>query len=197
MRMNILLTSAGFEDMDGIQKKNIVNCFRTMLDKPFHNAKVLFIPTAAIDQEAKRMVDKCRSELLDLSILPENITVYDIGGSLNVEDALAHDILYFTGGNTRHLLQRIRETGSEAMINKMTAAGKVYIGVSAGSLIATPNIGDPHDKSTEGLGLIKAYLRVHCPEHQLQETGESIPVVYLTDRQAVAVTKDGFTILED
>lgn len=51
---SVLLASAGFEDLAGRQKPNIVKRFLKMLGKPASAAKALFIPTAAVDAEAKR-----------------------------------------------------------------------------------------------------------------------------------------------
>ena len=44
---NVLLTSAGFFDSDEKPRANIINRFASMLNKPYAEAKVLFIPTAA------------------------------------------------------------------------------------------------------------------------------------------------------
>lgn len=159
-----MLTSAGFEDMDGNKKANIFGCFRKMLGMPVTEVKVLFIPTAAIDDEARKMIDLCREELIHIGILPGNITIYELDGSLCVDSAVAYDAIYFTGGNTGHLLQKIREIGFDEIVKKMFYANKVYVGVSAGSIIATPNIGNPFEKSTAELCLVNAYLSVHCPE---------------------------------
>ena len=191
-----MLTSAGFEDIDGKQKSNIVDCFYKILDKPASDAKVLFIPTAAVNNEAKEMADWCRGELIHIGILPENITTYDIGGSLYEDDAMTYDVIYFTGGDTGHLLRRIKETGFDIIVKKMVYTNKVYVGVSAGSVIATPNIGDPFDESTAGLCLVNAYLSVHCPENMEPRTDLSLPHIPLTDNQALAVTCDGYKVVE-
>ena len=192
---NVLLTSAGFEDMDGNQKINAVKVFKDMLGKPCDKAKVLFIPTAAIDDEAKEFVGKCKLELINIGILPENIIVHDIDGSLSIQEAMEHDVIYFTGGNTSYLLKRIKETSFDVIIKKMVYSGKVYIGVSAGSLIATPNICDPYDEKTSGLCLINAYLSVHCPEAGIK-TDMPLPHFLLIDSQALSVSWNGFELIE-
>jgi peptidase E len=193
---NVLLTSAGFEDWNGRQKPNIVNRFLKMLDKPADKAKVLVIPTAAIDDEAREMADWCRRELVGVGILTENITVYDIDGSLTEGEAMKYDVIYFTGGDTGYLLWRIRETGFDAVIKKMVYANKVYIGVSAGSIIATPNIGDPFDNKTAGLALVHAYLSVHQPAGVSAHIDLPLPHIPLTDNQALAVNWAGYEIVE-
>jgi len=193
---NVLLTSAGFEDMDGKQKKNIVNCFIGMLGMPVSDAKVLFIPTAAISDEAREMAGKCGRELVNAGILPENITEYDIDGSLCEDDAMTYNTIYFTGGDTGHLLRRIRETGFDRVIKRMVYSNRVYIGVSAGSLIASPNIGAPFDGSTAGLCLVNAYLSVHCPDNMKPGTDLPLPHIPLTDNQALAVSCGGYKLIE-
>jgi peptidase E len=193
----VLLTSAGFEHMDGRQKSNAINRFLEMLGKPTCEAKVLFIPTAAISDEAKEMADLCKYELLRIGILSENITVYDIDGSLTIEEAMEHDVIYFTGGDTEYLLERVKETKFYSIIKKMVYANKVYVGVSAGSLIATPNIGSPTDVKTSGLALVHAYLSVHQPEGTNSKTDLPLPHIPLTDKQSLAVNWSGYEIIEN
>ncbi len=195
---NVLLTSAGwFKDIDGGVKENIRLRFLHMLGKPAGEAKVLFIPTAATYDEAKRMVGKCRDELLNAGIIPENITAYDIDGSLTATEAMTFDVIYFTGGDTGHLLRRIKNTGFDAIIKKMVYANKVYVGASAGSIIATPNIHDPSDEATSGLSLVHVYLSVHQPEAAPMRTDFPLPHIPLTDNQALAVNWAGCEIVEN
>lgn len=193
----VLLTSAGFEHIDRKQKTNAVNRFLEMLDKPAYEAKVLFIPTAANSDEAKEMAALCRDELLRIGVLLENITVYDIDGSLTIDEAMTHDVIYFTGGDTDYLLKQIKETKFDSIIKKMVYANKVYVGVSAGSLIATPNIGKPTDAKTSGLALVHAYLSVHQPEGTTPEADLPLPHIPLTDNQALAVNWSGYEIVEN
>ncbi|MBP7175846.1 MAG: Type 1 glutamine amidotransferase-like domain-containing protein [Thermoclostridium sp.] len=192
----VLLTSAGWLNMAGEVKVNIQQRFLDMLDKPAGEAKVLFIPTAAIFDEAIKMVGKCREELLYSGILPENITVYNIGDPMTLEQAMEYDCIYFTGGNNGHLLQRIKETGFMRIIKSMVYANKVYVGVSAGTLIATPNIGEPFNEATSGLAFIHAYISVHSHEGTAARTDLPLPHIPLTDDQALVVKWDGYEIIE-
>ena len=50
------------------------------------------------------------------------------------------DVLFFSGGNTFYRLQKIQESDSAEVIKKFVEGGKIYIGSSAGSLIAGPDI---------------------------------------------------------
>ncbi len=192
----VLLTSAGFEDFEGNQKSNIIDCFLKMLAIPTNEAKVLFIPTAAVDKETRDIADMCKQELINMGIREGNIHTYEIDGSMNDQEAMGYDVIYFTGGDTNHLLRCIKEAEFDKIIKKMVAANKVYVGVSAGSLIATPNIGDVHEVQTTGLCLINAYLDVHCPDHTPARTDLPLIHIPLTDQQAVAVSWEGYHLIE-
>ncbi len=192
----VLLTCAGFEDVNGKPMPNIIKCFYDMLEKPAGDAKVLFIPVAAVNYIAKKMAQLCKSELLHLGILPENITAYYLDKDLSEAEAMSYDVIYFTGGDTGYLLRRIKESGFDLLIKKMVFRNKVYVGVSAGSLIATPNIGDPYNEATAGLCLVNTYLSVHCTGDEEQGTELPLPHIALADHQALAVTCKGYRVIE-
>jgi len=179
-------------------KKNILHRFWDMLGKPAEQAKVLFVPTAANSDKSRPAAGSCFAELLSAGILPNNIRIYDIDGSLTFEQAMEYDVVYFTGGNTGHLLRRMKATGFDEIVKKMVYANKVYVGASAGSLIATPNInmGNPDDKETAGLCFIHAYLSFHCPEGTEPKTGLPLPHIPLSGGQALVVSWDGYELIE-
>lgn len=193
---NVLLTSAGFEDDDQKQKQEIVSRFLSMLGKPPKEATVLFIRTAAIDEGAKKMACWCFDELTRLDIAEENIKVYELGDSLSTDEAMAFDVIYFTGGDTHHLLRRLKATKFDEIVKQMVYAGKVFVGVSAGSLIATPNIGDAYAKESAGLCLVNAYLSVHCAAGTPPRTDLPLTHIPLTDDQALAVSWKGYELIE-
>ena len=198
---NVLLTDSGwhssFERFDeSTVKKNILQQFHKMLGMPPEQAKVLFVSTAANSDESYPAAGACFADLLSAGILPNNIRIYDVDGSLTAEQAMIYDAIYFTGGDTAHLLRRMKETGFDEIVKKMVYANKLYVGVSAGSLIATPNIGDCSDKETMGLCLINAYLSFHCPEGVPARTDLSLPHIPLTGNQALVVSWDGHELIE-
>jgi peptidase E len=198
---NVLLTDSGwyssFERFDeSTVKRNILDRFLSMLGKPAAEAKVLFIPTAANSDESRPAAGACFAELLSAGILPNNIHIHDIDGTMTIEHAMQYDVLYVTGGSTAYLLRRTRETGFDNIIKKMVYANKVYVGASAGSLIATPNIGDPYSKETSGLCLIHAYLSFHNPEDTPALTDLPLPHIPLSGGQALAVSWQGYELIE-
>jgi hypothetical protein len=78
----------------------------------------------------------------------------------------------------------------------MVYSNKVYVGVSAGSIIATPNVCEPYNEKTAGLALINAYLSVHQPAGAIVRTDLPLPHIPLTDNQALAVNWAGYEVIE-
>ena len=194
---NVLLTDSGWSgSFDGGNADMILRRFWDMLGKPAAQAKVLFIPTAANSDESRPAAGKCFAELLCAGIAPNHIQIYDIDGTLALEQAMQYDAIYFTGGDTRHLLRRMKETGFDEIVKRMVYANKVYVGASAGSLIAAPNIGEPYDKETAGLCLINAYLSFHCPKGTAARTDLPLPHFSLTGGQALSVSWAGYELIE-
>lgn len=199
---NVLLTDSGwyssFDRFDeSTVNQNILRRFHEMLGKPAEQAKVLFIPTAANSDESRPAAGACFAELLSAGILPNNISIHDIDGSMTLERAMTYDVIYFTGGSTAHLLRCMKETGFDEIVKMMVYANKVYVGASAGSLIAAPNIGNPYDKETAGLCLINAYLSFHRPKGTEARTDLPLPHVPLTGGQALSVSWAGYELIED
>ena len=65
-----------------------------------------------------------------------------------------YDAIYFCGGSPEYLMKRIRRVRLAAPLRQFTEEGGVYVGVSAGSIIAASNM-------RSGLQLVK--LRTACP----------------------------------
>ena len=146
--MKILLTSAGFET------KAIRDAFLGFIGKEPNKIKALFIPTAAIFPAAIAVLPKCMDDLLNIGIPAKNIKVFDLHRSMTVGELSEFDAVYFTGGSPQYLLDRINDTGFNMSLSDYVNNGGVYIGVSAGSIVAAGNL-------PNNLGYLKASLRVH------------------------------------
>jgi len=167
----LLLTSNGMLQMqDEIIK---------LLQKPAYDVTVAFIATAAKPEENLDFLQR------DLDIMKEigfNVEEFDIEGKKEHEVMKfleLKDIIYVEGGNTFYLLKAMRACNFEKVIRKLLKQGKVYIGVSAGSMVAGRTIktagwlskeyGNENKvglRNLKGLNLVPFDIFVHyVPEH--------------------------------
>jgi dipeptidase E len=181
--MKILLTSTGLESQ--LFADYFVNALKTEASK----AKVIFIPTAAIDEEAKNMVPLCMDDLIRCNISSENILTYDLDYLLTYEEGKNFDAVYICGGDTKYLLDRINKIGFASVLSKLLSEGMFFVGVSAGSQICGENY--PHN-----LGYVQRKMEFHC------ETGSSTgdvnwdgPIL-LTDSQALVINGEDWKIID-
>jgi len=183
-KTKILLTSAGFDE------EKIRDIFLGFVGKPPKDIKVLFIPTAAIDEAAIRVLPLCMDDLLKSDIPAANIRVFDLHRSLSYEELTAFDGIYFTGGSTQYLLERINATGFNISLNEFVNNGGVYVGVSAGSCVAAGNLPD-------NLGYLRASLRVHT--ETVTDIGifdnDVVTDIDLTDKNAVIINNGKYEIV--
>jgi dipeptidase E len=127
----ILLTSSGMQ-----MKNEIVK----LLQKPAYDITVAFITTAAKPQENKDYVNQDLQTMKDLGF---NVQEIDIEGKTEIQVFKMielKDIIYVAGGNTYYLLKAMRKCHFERTIRKLLKQGKVYLGVSAGSIVAGKSI---------------------------------------------------------
>ena len=191
----ILLTSAGMKMKDEIIK---------LLQKPAYDITVAFITTASKPEEDKSYVEKDREIIKEIGF---NVEEIDIEGKKQNElmGLFEHkDIIFVEGGNTFYLLKAIRKTGFEKVIKKLLKKGKVYIGVSAGSIVAGRTIrtagwkdADKNFvklKNLKGMNLVPFDVFVHYqPEHaeiikkKLPWKWQRRKLKILTDEQAILV----------
>ena len=147
----ILLTSSGFETA------GIMRIFHDLLGKPPAEARALFVPTAAIHPggvDGIGVLPKCLNDLLRAGIPPENIGGFDLHRNMTADELDVYDVIYFTGGDPAYLLERINDTGFSESLNEYVSGRGVYVGVSAGSIVAARNL-------PGGLGYINCTLGVH------------------------------------
>ncbi len=194
----ILLTSNGMDMKDEIIK---------LLQKPTYDVTVAFIDTASKPIENRTYVHR---DLVAMQDLGFNVEVMDIDEKTEgqVMDLLKFkDIIFVEGGNTHYLLNSMRRCNFEKVIKKLLKEGKVYIGVSAGSIVAGKTIqpanwfgtGDHPDpiglKSLRGLNLVPFDIRPHYIPEKAEIILKKIPnprqrakrLKILSDGQALLV----------
>lgn len=143
--MKLLLTSGG------VRNDSIRNALVAMLGKPIAEADALCIPTAHYGHPmgspagAWRFVagrSVCPMTelgwksvgLLELAALPS------LGAARWEPWVRAADVLLVDGGDALYLTHWMRESGLAAMLP--TLERQVWVGLSAGSMVMTPRIGD-------------------------------------------------------
>lgn len=128
----LLLTSSG---MTG-SKEDIM----AILPKPADDIRVAHIITASKPKENTSYVDKDRELMRQAGF---NVDEVDIEGKNQAQllNLLKNvDIIYVQGGNTFYLLKHIRLSGFDKVLKKLLKKGVIYVGVSAGSIVAGKNI---------------------------------------------------------
>lgn len=147
----LILTSTG------LTTKSIINELYQMLNKNIDQIRVLFIPTAALTKDDQLMIPLCFQELVDLGILANNIISYNCDRYISENELNEYDIIYFCGGDENYLMKKINECNIYNEISKAVSNNLIFIGVSAGSMIASDNI--EHKK---GLGLVSLQINPHA-----------------------------------
>ncbi len=181
---HILLTSTGFTN------KKLERLFLENIGKPAEKIRVIFIPTAAVDEESRSMLPECRKDLTDAGIPESNIVDYNLDSPMTSEQLNNFDTIYFCGGSETYLMEALNKAGFSAVLKEAVNNGLFYIGVSAGSMIASSSVND-------GLDFIPNALEPHCEEN-ITPDGElpmkDIPV-NISDDQAVWITDDEVLII--
>jgi dipeptidase E len=203
--MKLLLSSNGFTN------KEIAKALFGLVGKKPGETSLVFIPTASnvesgdkfwfIDDLINIKKQNFKSvSIADISAVPEHIW------RPQLEEA---DVLFFEGGNTYHLMNWINKSGLIKLLPDMLKT-KVYMGLSAGSMVTAPDLnlrlskliyGEEAEKETmPGLGLVDFYFLPHLnsPYFELR-TGENLKKAmegitrktYIMDDQSALSVNEG------
>ena len=197
----MLLTSTGFGN------KRFASLFLEKINKKAADIKVIFIPTAAIDEGAKETLPYCYQDLTNAGILSKNIFTYELRYLLSQsnnknksnipqhfrlltdEEMKDYDAIYFCGGDEAYLLNEINRTGFKEILKTAVENGLFYIGASAGAVIAAGNL-------RNNLGFIENKLYVHCDKGTPCGKMPMGKAIRLTDKQAVWIEGDNYEIID-
>ena len=193
--MKLFLTSSGLSDTN---EKN----FLALLGKEPKGLRVAFIPTA-MNKEPEEVKQKyIPVDVADLEKLGMKVDFIDLE-KLNEEKIISmfkpYDIIYVYGGNTFYLMNYANKSGFTTHILEIIK-DKVYVGVSAGSVIAGEDIdiagwenGDPNDierLNTKGLSLARFCVLPHWNgEIPKEAQGYKHEIKYIKDGEAVVINQ--------
>jgi len=146
--------------LKGLKMANIFLCsyFAEIASKinemiNFKDKHIAFIDTAAKFEEvnfyvgeAAEILEKLGAKLirLDVSCAKNSAALVSIQDEPSCEDKILStisqcDIIYVSGGNTFYLLNELRKSRVWQAIKNAVKAGKIYIGESAGAILAAPD----------------------------------------------------------
>lgn len=197
--MKLFLTSAGFVS-------ETTESFLKLLNKKPEETRLCFITTASHPEENKQYVEKDRERLEELGFKFTEMDLKEENEN-SLRDKLKYfDVVLVEGGNTFYLLKYVKESGFDKVIKSFLNRGGIYVGISAGTYIAGPDISPTQWKHAEdknivglkdlrGMGLVDFSIFSHYkPEHEpiIKENKHKIPysVVALTDSQAILIEND-------
>jgi len=170
--MKMLLTSTG------LSTPKIAHEFFSLIvlniPKDPSQIKIAFIPTAAVSDEEKEHAEQSKQQLLTLGIKEENINIVNVDHVISFEELKNDDAMFVCGGNTFYLLNQMKKMNFEIALNRFLSENKLYVGVSAGSIVVTPSIdvanvepADPNDVGLTdftGLNIVDFEVSPHVPE---------------------------------
>lgn len=199
----LLLTSAGTNVKEEIIK---------ILPKPAHLMKLAYIITASKPELNKSYVVKDKKELQKMGFNVEDIDIEGKNEEELREILKDKDIICVQGGNTFYLLKHAKLSGFDRVIKELVSKGKIYIGISAGSYIASPTIEQATWKSQDrshfdltdltALNLVPFLVSAHFKEdyrpliEKVVQTTK-YPVIALYDTQAVLVVDGKWKVVGD
>jgi dipeptidase E len=179
--------------------------------------KCLFVTTAAdIERGDKTWLKNDRQALVNGGIKVSDYTVIGKTRKMILRAMETTDVIYMSGGDTFYLLMQLRRTMTYDIIRKLVKQGKIYIGTSAGSIVAGPDIKYVQDvenetwvakvKDTTGLRLVDLVIFPHWGSEDFRERYFDIKlskayntdqkIVLLNDFQYVEVLKEGYRIVD-
>jgi len=206
--MKLLLSSAGWEYNLKIGKE-----FLDLTDKEPSEIKVFLVTTATKKDREWGYVEFTIKELERIGINKNNVSIFSLNRKVKDADFKGIDAIYVCGGNTFHYLNGIRKTGLDEKIIKTVKEGAVYFGVSAGSIIAGPDISiagvgaeDPDEndiklKNLKGLGLTNLVICSHFNTKEKKivkefEKNSNQKIIRLTDKQAFLIKNGKNRLIE-
>jgi dipeptidase E len=173
--MKFLLTSAG------IKNASIHNALVNLLGKPIAEANALCIPTASYaipngPVQAWRFISgrdpicpMCELGWKSLGVL-ELTALPSIGKELWIPRVQETDVLLVNGGDPLYLCYWMRQSGLADILPSLRT---VYVGLSAGSMVMAPSIGEhfvgwtPPTGGDETLGLVDFAMFPHLDHEML------------------------------
>jgi dipeptidase E len=212
--MKLLLTSAG------ITNAGIHDALVDLLGKPIPECNALCIPTASHAQGRPELAWRfisgheprtpmCELGWKSLGVL-ELTALPSIAAERWVPAVEETDVLLVNGGDPLYLCHWLRQSG---LADLLPTLGAVYVGLSAGSMVLAPSIGEEFvgwkapTGGDETLGLVGFSIFPHLDHEDLPENtmahaerwaaGVDAPAYAIDDQTAITVTDGTVDVVSD
>lgn len=192
----LFLSSSGLNE-------NTTRVFWECIKKEPANTKAIFVPSAAIENDdAREGIIICMERLMNMGIPLNNIFMYDLALLLSsgyertyssyiknipaqlrlmsAEELNQYDTIIFCGGNASTLLNEVNRTGFSETLKQAIENGLIYLGISAGSMIAAGNF-------SNGLGYLTNPLKPHAERGIQCGAVPKDELIELADEQVVLI----------
>ncbi len=215
--MKLLLTSAG------IKNASIQGALVDLLGKPIAESSALCIPTASYAHamtgpgEAWRFISgrEGRTPMCELGW--KSLGVLELTALPSIDKAhwvplvQQTDALLVNGGDPLYLCYWMRQSGLADLLPSLHRA--VYVGLSAGSMVMTPNIGEdflgwkPPTGGDETLGIVDFSIFPHVDHEMLPDNsmahaekwaaGMRVPGYAIDDETAIKVADGAVEVISE
>ena len=190
----------------------VKDTFKNFMNNNTKGKKVLFIPTANIDEETKFLVDEAKEVFESLGMEAEDLEISKLNEKTIKNKIEKANYLYVGGGNTFYLLQELKRKNLIDFIKNRVNFGMTYIGESAGAIITSKDIEYNYlmdDKTIAkdlkdylGLNLVDFYVVPHLNEFPFEESAkqtvekykDNLNIIAINNSQAIIVKDDKFEI---
>lgn len=214
--MKLLLTSAG------IKNTSIHDALVDLLDKPIADSSALCIPTASYGQpmagpgRAWRFISGSEPRTPMYELGWKSLGVLELTALPSIDEAFwvplvrETDVLLVNGGDPLYLFYWMRQSGLADLLPSLRT---VYVGLSAGSMVMAPRIGEdfvgwtPPTGGDETLGLVDFSIFPHLDHEDLPDNsmadaerwarGMSGPAYAIDDQTAIWVTDGAATVVSE
>lgn len=161
---------------------------------------MVFIPTAGNPDKDVWWIDKDRDILTQMGFQYNELDIASKTQQELAEHLKDVDVVYVAGGYTYYLLEQMRITGFDSVLTDFIDRGGMYIGASAGALIAGPDIEPcarlddpeygPSLTSTKGLGLVDIVPMPHYDMSERNSVIDEIIEQYNGEYTVIPITDD-------
>jgi len=184
---------------------------------PVIKSNSVFIITALRDKKHSQLQwhHNCKANMEAVGF---HFDEYDITNKTHdqiIADLSQYDCMYVEGGNSYYLLQESQKSGFDKFVKQRVEEGMIYLGTSAGTVIAGPDIEPVRQDSrailakelrgTKGYGLVDFVVMPHWGSPERRELfnkyrlehiyQEDYPYILINDNQYVEVVGDSFHIV--